>query len=238
LSITIDARIAGRRLLVGNSRMTTRATLPSCVFHLAEAENWPSIQQHGLLSTSRLLAASGIEGTGALPSNGTHRLSRTVLPNGIVIRDQKPIPSEALRRCLVGMSPEEWYGMLNARVFFWLDHERLNRQRLACGPHRQVVMVLDTARLLAQHRDRIELTAINTGNARRKPALRGRATFVPYREWLASGWTSEATALGSSPRSRNHRPAELTVVDAVSDVMEFVTAVVELREGELLGRRI
>jgi hypothetical protein len=29
--------------------------------------------------------------------------------------------------------PEDWFELLNSKVFFWLDVRRLNRQRLACG---------------------------------------------------------------------------------------------------------
>lgn len=207
--------------------------LPPLIYHLAESENWPSIQERGLLSAACLLQACG-----SVRLNGSHRPARTVLPNGWVIRDQQRIPRAALEKCLVEMTPEEWYALLNSRVFFWLDRDRLNRQRLACGPHRQVVLVLDSAKLIARYRDSIELTPINTGNARRKPALRGRQTFVLYRDWLSSGWMSETMALVTNPRPRNHRPAELTVVNSVPDVLRFVTAVVKLKEGELLASRV
>jgi hypothetical protein len=212
----------------------TQVNLPPLVYHLAEADNWASIQERGLLSAGRLLGTCGVPG---FRLDGSHRLSRTTLPNGCVVRDQKRIPSAALEKCLVALTPGEWYAMLNMRVFFWLDRDRLDRQRIACGPHPQVVMVVDVERLVARHHAGIELTPINTGNARRKPALRGRATFVPYREWLSSGWSSEAAALNTKARPHNHRPVELTVVDAVPDVMRLVTRVVELKKGELLRDR-
>jgi hypothetical protein len=129
------------------------------------------------------------------------------------------------------MDPADWYAMVNARVFFWLDPERLNRQRAACEPRPQVVMVVDTAALVASYEEQVSVTPINTGNARRKPARRGAATFVPLKEWALSGWAREAEALGIPLRDRSHQPVELTVIDAVPDIMRFVVDVVALPTG-------
>lgn len=122
--------------------------------------------------------------------------------------------------------------MINARVFFWLDPDRLNRQRAACGSRPQVVIAIDTAPLIAAHKDRISLSPINTGNARRKPARRGAATFVPYANWIQTGWASESESLGTPLRKSSHRPVELTVLDAVPDVLRFVVGVHPLQPGE------
>jgi hypothetical protein len=153
----------------------------------------------------------------------TQRLEHTELPNNRAhIRDQRPMPPAALENCLCGMSPADWYSMVNARVFFWLDPHRLNRQKAACEPRPQVVMIIDAAALVAAHEEQVGVTPINTGNARRKPARRGAATFVPLAEWVKYGWASEAAALGIPLRKRSHRPVELTVVDAVPDIMRYV----------------
>ena len=148
-----------------------------------------------------------------------------VLSDGCVLRDQMPMPPSALEKCLVGVSPAQWYELLNSKVFFWFDLKRLERQRRAVGGEDQIVLVIDTERLLAQHEAHAAVSPFNTGNARRKPAPRSPATFVPVRTWLASGWESEADALGRAPRSPAHKPVELVVADAVPDVMEFVREV-------------
>jgi hypothetical protein len=62
------------------------------------------------------------------------RLAHAELPTGVQIRDQRPMPSAALEACLVGLTLAEWYALINARVFFWFDPDRLNRQRAACEP--------------------------------------------------------------------------------------------------------
>jgi hypothetical protein len=135
--------------------------------------------------------------------------------DSVVIRNQRPMPPAALQKCLIGMTPAQWYALINQKVFFWCDPERLNRQHRACGERPQIALTLDTERLLSRHGDHVALTPFNTGNARRKPAIRGRATFVPYSAWLASDWRSEADRLGISRRPSSHPPVELTVADAV-----------------------
>lgn len=206
--------------------------LPPHVYHLAEAANWPSIRAHGLLSASRLIEAAGLRGAARKGLEAEQRPSHTVLPSGVAIRDQKPMPPAALAKCLHGMTPAQWYATINARVFFWLDPDRLNRQRAASEPRAQVVLTVDAAKLVDAHAKRVALTPINTGNARRAPARRGLATFVPLATWLSSGWASEAAALGTTPRPRSHAPVELTVLDAVPDIARFVVQVTPLESGE------
>lgn len=206
--------------------------LPARIYHLADAANWPSIRQCGLLSTRVLLDLAGVRGDERERIERCQRLRHMELPNGVQVRDQKPMPANALKQCLVGMTPPEWYALINSKVFFWLDVKRLNRQRGACDPRPQVVLEVDTERLLARHAEQIALSPINTGNARRRPATRGRCTFVPYRVWIESGWSSETQGLGTRLQRRSRRPAELTVADAVSDIMSFVVRVHRLGSGE------
>ncbi len=207
-------------------------TLPTQILHLAESANWLSIQQHGLLSTSALLDLAEVHGNKRTQFERLQRLAHTELPNGVHVRDQKPMPSQSLAQCLIGMAPEEWYQLINSKVFFWLDHNRLNRQRRACEPRPQVVLVVDTQRLLARHAEKVALSPFNTGNTRRKPAARGRSTFVPHAVWSESGWFSEAAGLGTRARAGSHRPVELTVDGAIPDIMGMVVRVCWLRPGE------
>lgn len=204
------------------------------VYHLAEAENWPSIQRHGLLSTRALLDRLGMHGAIRAAMERAHRPNRTILSTGLVIRDQKPMPEAALERCLVGLTASQWYELLNSKVFFWFDPERLNRQRRACRHFPQVVLSIPSDRLLHRYAEQTALTPINSGNARRKAARRGAATFVPYRVWAGSAWLSEAQALGTRPRPQTHPPVELTVADSVPDVMSFVLSVRYLAPNEYM----
>ena len=98
-------------------------------------------------------------------------------------------------------------------------------------------MIIDAGRLLAAHGHRAHLSPFNTGNARRRPAIRGRASFVPYATWLESRWASEAAALGSRPRPASHRPVELTIGDGLPDVMDFVVSLSHLGRDEPFERQ-
>jgi hypothetical protein len=196
--------------------------LPAHIYHLTEAGNLPFIRRDGLLSTKALLDIACVCGNERDRLECCQRLEHMELPNGVHVRDQKPMPANALKKCLVGMTPSEWYALINSQVFFWLDVNRLNRQRGACEPRPQVVLKVDTKRLLAQHAERIALSPINTGNARRRPAKRGPCTFVPYWAWVESG-------------GRIHQPVELTVADAVADIMSFVVEAYPLGPGEILA---
>src|SRR5262244_806208 len=103
-----------------------------------------------------------------------------------------------------------------------------NFSRFHLNPHGsfpQVVLKIATDKLLNRYAAQAAVTPINTGNARRKPALRGAATFVPYSVWADTAWLSEALALGTRPRPRRHMPVELTIADSVPDVMDFVVSV-------------
>jgi hypothetical protein len=203
------------------------------VYHLADAANWASIRRRGLLSASRLIDLAGLTGARRARIERAQRLASLTLPNGAVLRDQLPMPPSALERCLVDMTPAAWYALINSRVFFWLDANRLNRQRRAGGASpRAVIMIIDAQALLAAHGPRAAFSPINTGNARRKPAIRGRGSFVPYAAWLAGRWDSEAAALGTKPRPPSHPPVELTVEGSVPDVMDFVVSLHRLDRDE------
>ncbi len=206
--------------------------LPSHVYHLAEEANWPLIERLGLLPASELIARAGLSGADRDRLERSQRAGHTILPDGVAIRDQRPMPATALCACLVGMEPADWYALVNARVFFWLDPDRLNRQHAACKARPQVVLTVDAEGLVRDYGHVAAVSPINSGNARRRPARRGAATFVPYATWVESGWASEAAALGTKERSRSHRPAELTIAGAIPDAMRYVLAATRLAAGE------
>jgi hypothetical protein len=199
-------------------------SLPRYAFHLADVENWPLIQRDGLLSADALIVRAGLRGKRAEPFRA-YRSESMQLPSGVWIRDQRPMPPAALARCLdPDLDPNAWYALVNAKVFFWLSAERLDRHRAACGARPQTILVIDLPALVARHGARACVTPFNVGNARRRPAPRGRRTFAPLQTWLATRWATEARP-GTAMRSPSHPPAELTVDHAVADLMDFVVDV-------------
>ena len=171
------------------------------VFHLAEESNLPSILEHGLMSTKRLLGLTRVPEADQADRLRSHRPDNERLSGSVVIRDQKPMPPSALERALEdGLTPGDWYALLNDFVFFWLDESRMERQRHACGDRPQVLLTFDAATLLEKFGTDAFVSPINSGNARRKPAPRGLSTLMPYGTWLANGWPSG---------TRHRPPAEL-----------------------------
>lgn len=200
------------------------------VFHMAEDGSWDSIRGHGLLSTSALLDLYGIAGKERHKLESQRRpesvrISRSGLPDA-VIRDNKPMTASALDKCLVdGITPTEWFETLNSRAFFWLSKERLDRL-LSARAYRdrpQTVLELNTASLVAAHRDNIRLCAINSGATIYNPVPRGADTFktieaYPFDEWCAKRKPADAVV-------------ELTVLDGVRDIMNHVQAVDHYESG-------
>ncbi|HRC73455.1 MAG TPA: hypothetical protein PK880_13125, partial [Candidatus Competibacter sp.] len=80
------------------------------------------------------------------------------------------------------------------------------------------MIAVDAKKLLDIYGKCSFMSAINTGNARRRPATRGEATFVPHATWLESGWLTETMALGIPTRPRSHPPVELTVCGSIPDI--------------------
>ena len=177
------------------------------LYHLAEAENLSSILKHGLLSTQRLVAMSGLSVQEQASLLRGHRRTHVRLPTGVLVRDQAPMPPSALGPALDdGMDPPDWYALLNGHVFLWPDRARMQRQRKACGSRPQVLLTFDAVALLDGLGEAALVTPINTGNARRRPARRGRTTLLPYQAWLRDGW----------PAGRRWRlPAEILFTCAV-----------------------
>jgi hypothetical protein len=164
---------------------------PVRLYHLADADNLPSIHKHGLMSTARLLGLAGVEEAKRTTLIRAHRPDNLRLSETIVIRDQRSMPPQALARALNGgLEPADWYELLNSFVFLWPDRERLERHRRATGSRPQFVLTFDAAVLLDQFETEAFVSPINSGNARRKAVRRDRDTLVPYRTWLKQGWAT------------------------------------------------
>jgi hypothetical protein len=191
---------------------------------MAEDRSWESIRKHGLLSTSALLDRFGIEG------EQRHAIESCLRPEIMAIehpqfgtalvRDNKPMHEKALRRCLRGMEPREWYETLNRRVFFWVERGRLLKLLGARAyrdrPH--LVLEVDTARLLGGYLEKISLSPINSGATFiMNPAPRGPDTF---------------RRIANYPEGKS--VVELTVDYAVPEIADLTLSVTRWRGVEEL----
>ena len=158
------------------------------LFHVSLARDLGQILHHGLLSTTALLDLCEYEGENRSQIESCQRANAVSIRHPVhgefLINDQAPMSESALRKCLIDLTPREWYESLNRRVFFWPTHSRLEKHiaaRLGRGRHR-LVLSFDTRSLLnVLDHDLFELSPINSGNTMRKAARRGSETFLKLR---------------------------------------------------------
>jgi hypothetical protein len=200
---------------------------PRHFYHLAEPANWPSIRRYGLLSTERLLDLAKVPENEREAILFQHRPKSIVLANGAIIRDQKPMPPRLIARALPkDVPPSAWYRFLNRFVFLWSNRARVERHLRAFGARPQILLAFDASQLLEQLGDRIYLSPINSGNARRRPVPRSTHLFVPYREWIESGWR----AIDGESRRRSCAAAEI-LVEGNLTLEPFLVAACMVRHG-------
>ena len=146
------------------------------------------------------------------------RIRERVSPDAVV-RDQKPMTKTALEKCLSdGTTPEQWFELLNSRVFFWLSRERL-RGLLGARAYRgrpQNVLTLDMASVLEAHRERVQLSPINSGATIYNPTPRGRSTFLPIADFPFNE--------RRKTRSLDNTVVELTVLHGVPNITDHAIA--------------
>jgi hypothetical protein len=200
------------------------------LYHVTSEGSWPSIQRHGLLSTEALLDLFKIEGDHRNQILGARRPECVPITHPqygkAVIRDQKPLIESKLRKALQdGMTPCEWYRLLNRKTFFWVAERRFETLRTARAYKglRQTLLVVDSAKLLARHAERVTLCPMNSGAARPMAFPRGRTTFLPIAQYPFEEYRRR--------RGRKEAIVELTVDYSVPDIRELVIGVSELGGG-------
>ena len=198
---------------------------------MAHQCSWPSICEHGLLSTSALLDLFEIAGKERRPIEAAHRPDSVQIAHPVhgraVIRDQKPMSDKKLASCLTHeMTPESWYRGLNRRVFFWATRERLQCMvdARAYRSDPQIVLTIATRLLVDRYGDQVEVATINTGSTAYQAQSRGPGTFVPLADF----------DYGKSRRKRGRRKAIAEVV--VNHAVPGVTDLVVLVERWIGGR--
>jgi hypothetical protein len=143
-----------------------------------------------------------------------------------VLNDQSPMTLAGLARCLDdGLTPADWLGLLNGRVFFWADAAGLARLAGARANRTRAVdvIVCDTLRLVRDHAAKVEISPINSGATLRRPARRGRATFTPLAALSYEAW--------SRRRGRRDRVLEVTVIGGVRNLADYITEVRRIEPG-------
>lgn len=187
------------------------------LYHMAESGTWDSIQTHGLLSTGALLKLFEVSGKRRNALLTQRRADSEILVHPklgrATIRDNKVLQDHLLEKCLQdGLSPTDWYALLNARVFFWPTEKRLHGLLMA-RPYRNkahCVLEVDTAELIKRYEKKIALSPINSGSTIFNPAERGLGTFKRIDDYDLSNI------------------AEVAVDDGIPDVRDLVITAKEM----------
>lgn len=201
------------------------------VFHMAEVGSWPSIKQHGLLSSNEVVRRSGAVGDAAAALRRGHRAGKVTVAvpvvGDVILRDQIPMhPARITRALPPSISAADWYELINERVFFWAEEHRLRRllNGREYGHLEHDVLTLDTASLIQAHHDRIRVCHMNSGNTFPAMTKRDPDIFKPIAAY-------EVTRTGQ-PR----KPVvEVTVLDGVPDIGRHVISAKRMRGDQVLG---
>lgn len=204
------------------------------LYHIAWGGSWPSIEEHGLLSTKALLALYGKD------EEEIARLTQSRRGHWVpidcpgrppaVLRDQKPMTDEGLERALRGTAePWQWYGLINSMVFFWPTKDRLETMITATA-YKEVkhdVLVVDCETLVGLEKPNIRLSRMNSGCTKPYPHPRDMDLFkrledYPFRERPSPSVVAKAVA-------------EVCVVDRVERVAEAVHKVVRGSADDVLA---
>ena len=201
------------------------------LYHMAESGTWPSIKKRGLLSATAVLDVFHLAGGARAIYESQQRPSKMEVVAGradsIILRDQKPMPRDRLLRALTdGTTPEEWYALINSKVFFWAHEARL-LTLLNARDYRNLehdVITIDAEPFVRDYAEKIWLCHMNSGNTWPIPHHRGRDVFRRIKDY---------------PVNANGKPvkpvAELVVDYCVPDVEKYVIEVRRMRGSVVQG---
>jgi len=195
------------------------------LYHMAEQGSWPGIRRRGLLSPIALCKT--FDSPKAVraqildqPRQRSMRLGSS--KDGATVRDQKVLNGSKLGGSLTDCTVEEWLHMLNSRVFFWLNRDRLftlmNGREYRDREH--VVLTLRTEPLVRNYADKVTLSAMNTGSTSPIAHPRGLSSFSRLSQYPYE-----------KRRTLNDYSAvvELVVNDGVPDAAKYIIRVERAR---------
>ena len=179
------------------------------VYHMADPRNWDNICKHGLLSTTALLDLFEYDGKSRLEIESQLRIRQFCITHPVYgeafIRDQDPLRNRPnwgifLENCLDGVTPKEWFELLNRKTFFWATEIGLKNMLGAklYRNNRHYVITVETHKLLDNHADKITLSSQNSGSLY-KNEKRSKNTFKPIAEYQRMPWVNEFAVEYSVP---------------------------------------
>jgi len=184
------------------------------LWHVAPRGAWDSIKVSGLRTAEQLIVSADLDDAKRaelLASPRREPVALRVDGADVVLRDQGPLLKRNDLNTILGDGLEiaDWIRLLNRRVYLFTTPAAMNRMlaKYVVRDGAQDVVVASPLRLLQAVRPRIELTDQNTGAiARRTGPQKHLDTFQRL------------------SRFPNKTPAEVTVVDGISDLGVIVRA--------------
>jgi hypothetical protein len=198
------------------------------LYHMAAEGSWPSIRDHGLLTTKQQVerCRPPLDVADAILTCRRPQTLTLRAPDGtsVFIRDQKPLLLHNLK--LLGTDLSGWLDILNSLVFFWVDEARLGRllQARAYRANPQDVITVNTAGLVRRHGERVRLSSLNSGATIFPFAPpRGPDTFQPMGQFRRAHQRSSDGRAGPV--------VEVAVIDGVPDIRDFTEQVSRVHNG-------
>lgn len=204
------------------------------IYHMAEYGSEDSIRKHGLLSTTALLDLFEITGEKRFALEKCRRAKTETITHkeygSAVIRDQQPMNDSMLSKCLNdGLTPPDWYEIINSMAFFWSTRDRL-RTFLSAPNYKdkmQTILTVDTKRLVERYHDNIRLCHINSGCTRSIEHRRGLSTFKTIEEFDPREFKKSG---------KKNAIAEVSVKYSVPDISDVIISVDHVRGPESVDK--
>ena len=201
------------------------------IYHMAERGAWDSIRTRGLMSTTAVLdhlaVADGERARYESEHRGQKMDVKSGAPSSIVLRDQKPMPEGRLITALTGgTTPRQWYELINGKVFFWAEEQRLHGL-LGARDYRKLehdVLTLDSSTFIPAYAEAIWLCHMNSGNTWPMPHRRGTEIFCKIVDY-------PVTRTGNPKK----KVVELVVDYAVPNIADYVLEVRRMKGNEVLN---
>ncbi len=204
------------------------------LYHIAWGGSWPSIREHGLLSTKALLSSYGKSDDEIVALTQEQRAHWVEVdcpgrPQA-VLRDQKPLTDKGLRRALVDRTePRQWYDLINSMVFFWPTRKRLETMLRAAVYEkiRHDVLLVDAKTLVRLGEGNVRLSRMNSGSTKPFAHPRDMDLFKKFEDYP---FEDRRKRYGKS-----NAIAEVCVMDRVDNIWEAVTDVKHGLPDEILA---
>jgi len=187
----------------------TFSTLFPKLYHLTFAANLPSIERYGLHSAASLADLYNFDETEREATIIQRRRCIQTL-HGVSIRDQQAASEKKMKSCLVGITIPEWLGLLNSKIFLFVEEEKALRLAEIYAEYTNTLLEVDTAQLLATHAQHATLSRIASGSFT-NPRPRGLNSFIPLSDYVYN--------------KKRDTPAELTVDAPIPNILEIATII-------------